>query len=96
MNLHSIWSWLVTGPPGGSTGLVLLLKCTVLLALAWLAHFVLAGRNPRWRVGLWRMTLVGVALTAVLALAPPLVTYQIAPAESVQPAAATIESSCGV
>jgi hypothetical protein len=37
-----------------------LVKVTVLLAAAWLAHGLLRGRNPRWRVLLWRGVLVAV------------------------------------
>ena len=33
-------------------GLVLAAKWTVILGLAWLAHGLLAGQNPRWRVTL--------------------------------------------
>jgi Zn-dependent protease with chaperone function len=35
-----------------------LVKVTVLLAGAWVAHGILRGRNPRWRVLLWRGVLV--------------------------------------
>ncbi len=63
----------------GSTGLVLIAKWTLLLALAWLAHAALAGRNPRWRVALWRGAMLGVATIAVLATAPPIVSVPIVP-----------------
>ncbi len=47
-----------------STVLLLIVKWTAVLALAWLAHGMLAGRNPRWRVALRRSVAVGVVLVA--------------------------------
>ena len=38
----------------------LLAKATLLLAVAWVAHFSLARANPRWRTLLWRGTVVGI------------------------------------
>ena len=60
-----------------SLGLVLIVKWTVVLALAWLAHAMLAGRNPRWRVALWRSTVVGLALAAVLSVVPAFMTFHL-------------------
>ena len=37
----------------------LIAKMTILLLLAWGSHCLLARANPRWRVLLWRLTLVG-------------------------------------
>jgi hypothetical protein len=62
-----------------SSALVLIVKWTVALALAWLAHGLLARQNPRWRVALWRTTLVGLALVAMLSGVPPIVTYRLVP-----------------
>ena len=59
---------------GASIGLVLMIKWTVVLALAWLAHAILAARNPRWRVALWRSAIFGLAIVAVLSASPPIVT----------------------
>ncbi|MBL7648613.1 MAG: M48 family metalloprotease [Candidatus Hydrogenedentes bacterium] len=36
-----------------------LVKATVLLAVAWLIHLALWRRNPRWRVLLWRSVILG-------------------------------------
>ena len=63
---------------GDSIGLVLIAKWTVVLALAWLAHGLLAGRNPRWRVALWRLAVVGKRPVAILSSVPPIVTYRSA------------------
>lgn len=50
---------------------LLLSKATLLLAVAWLIHFALARANPRWRVLLWRGTVVGLALLVVWSLGLP-------------------------
>ena len=76
MSLFATWLEFFAGLLDASIGLVLIVKWTAVLALAWLAHGMLAGRNPRWRVALWRSAIVGLALVAVLSLAPPIVTYQ--------------------
>ncbi len=57
----------------------LLARWTVLLTLAWCAHGALVRRNPRWRVILWRATLVGIAGIGLLTLAPPVLTIPVAP-----------------
>src|SRR5260370_8450261 len=79
------WSEFYAGLPDASIGLVLILKWTAVLALAWLAHGSLARRNPRWRVALWRLAIVGLAGVMVLSTAPPIVTYQSVPRD--QPSA---------
>ena len=57
--------------------LVLIVKWTAVLALAWLAQAMLARRNPRWRVALWRSAVVGLVMIAILSVAPPMVTYHL-------------------
>ena len=37
---------------------VLLLKTTVILSAAWVAHLAFTRFNPRWRVFLWRATAI--------------------------------------
>ena len=73
MNALSAWSQSVAGLAVDSIVLVLVVKWTAVLAMAWLVHGMLAGRNPRWRVTLWRTTVVGIALVALLSSAPPIV-----------------------
>ena len=81
MSAFSAWSESLAGLAGDSIVLVLVVKWTVMLALAWLAHGMLAGRNPRWRVALWRTTVVGRRdWCAFLSSAPPIVKYRLAPA----------------
>src|ERR1700677_4510262 len=62
---------------GSGTGAVLVARWTLLLALAWLAHAALGGRNPRWRVTLWRGAIVGVGLVAAMAMCAPIVNIPI-------------------
>ncbi len=76
MSLYATWSEFSAGLPDASLGLVLIVKWTAVLTLAWLAHGMLAGRNPRWRVAIWRSAVVGLALVTVLSMAPPIVAYQ--------------------
>jgi beta-lactamase regulating signal transducer with metallopeptidase domain/thiol-disulfide isomerase/thioredoxin len=76
MSQFATWLDFSAGLWDASIRLVLIVKWTVVLALAWLAHGTLVGRNPRWRVALWRSTVVGLALVAVLSAGPPIVTYQ--------------------
>jgi hypothetical protein len=81
MNAFSIGPEIIGGLVDASTGLLLVAKWTVFLALAWLVHAALTRRNPRWRVILWRGTMVAIAVAAVLSMAPPLVNYQVAVSE---------------
>lgn len=66
-----------------------LLKATVLLSCAWGTHAALRGLNPRWRVLLWRTTIVALAvLPAAEWVLPSLevaVTEHKAPAPVVLP-----------
>jgi len=43
-----------------------LLKITLVVALGWVLHFMLLRSNPRWRVLVWRLSLLGVVLIPVL------------------------------
>jgi hypothetical protein len=63
--------------PDSSIGLALAIKWTLVLVLAWLGHGLLARRNPRWRVALWRTVLVGLGAVAILAGVPPIVAYPL-------------------
>jgi beta-lactamase regulating signal transducer with metallopeptidase domain/peroxiredoxin/5-hydroxyisourate hydrolase-like protein (transthyretin family) len=69
-----------------------LIKVTALLALAWALHAVLVGRNPRWRVALWRATAVALAVVPALVVAPPVVTWRL-PKPATAPGAAVIEAT---
>ena len=60
---------------GGSIALILVLKWTVVLALAWMIHASLSRCNPRWRVLLWRSTVAGLAVVAISSSAPPILEY---------------------
>ena len=66
---------LVNPPPG----LDLLLRITVLLALAWVIHAALGRFNPRWRALLWRGTALALLLLPALELALPRIHAPIIP-----------------
>jgi beta-lactamase regulating signal transducer with metallopeptidase domain len=57
---------------------LVLLKITVLLAVAWLLHRALAHANPRWRVLLWRGAAIAIVLGPVWMRFGPPVTISIA------------------
>ncbi len=96
MNLSSVVLWLAEVPWGFS----LAGRSTALLILAWVVHAALAGRNPRWRVLLWRSAAVGLATIVILTAAPPIVTWRLpyvepiivqeAPPERAVPVAASL------
>src|SRR4051812_6408431 len=71
----SVWSVL-----NESVAAALVARWTALLTLAWLGHWALGGRNPRWRVGLWRAAVVGLAVIGLLTFVPPVLTIPVAPA----------------
>ncbi len=56
---------------------MLIARCTILLAAAWTVHGLLACRNPRARVLLWRATMVGVVALPMLACLPPTLTWRL-------------------
>ena len=72
--------WWAAGNLGTGWPLLLLLiaKATVVLAVGWTVHASLSGRNPRWRVGLWRSVTVGLLVICGLAIAPPFWTWRLA------------------
>ncbi|MHB1556653.1 MAG: carboxypeptidase regulatory-like domain-containing protein [Isosphaeraceae bacterium] len=79
MNAATIGSNLlaILADPGGPAALVA--RWTILLASAWLAHALLARRNPRWRVLLWRGTITGLVLVAALSARSPIVSLPVVP-----------------
>ena len=56
--LHAILQALIALPVPA----MVLFKMTILLGLGWILHFALIRSNPRWRVLLWRMLMVGLFL----------------------------------
>ncbi len=82
MNALPAWYQSIAGLMGDSTVCLLVAKWTVLLAMAWLAHGLLARGNPRWRVALWRTTSSGIVVLPMLSWAPPIVEYRLAPADA--------------
>ncbi len=88
MNPSSVVLWLAQVPWGfGMAG-----RSTALLVLAWVAHLVLAKRDPRWRVLLWRSAAVGLAMIVILTAVPPIITWSVPRAESIVVQAASSQS----
>src|ERR1700679_1716206 len=88
MNTSSVVLWLAEVP----WGYALAGRWTALLILAWVAHLVLAKRDPRWRVLVWRSAAVGLATIVVFTAVPPIVTWRLPRAESVIVPVASSES----
>jgi hypothetical protein len=88
MNTSSIALWMAEAPWGYAVAS----RFTALLILAWVAHRVIAKRDPRWRVLVWRSAAVGLATIVVLTAAPPIVTWRLPRAESIVVPAASSES----
>jgi hypothetical protein len=72
--LHSIFAQVSAAPPW----VLLLMKITLILAVAWLISFALARMNPRWRALLWREVSVGLVLLAVWTLGLPSLNIHVA------------------
>jgi len=65
-----------------NTFILLLTKITAILVVAWLSHLVLRRSNPRWRILVWRVSVVGLIGTVLLSLLSPLFTLRLLPAIS--------------
>lgn len=79
--MNALWVNWIVGLPFWAE---ILLKMTVLLAVAWIGHFALRRANPRWRVLLWRG--VAVALVAMPILKGTLPGMKLAVARAPSPA----------
>jgi beta-lactamase regulating signal transducer with metallopeptidase domain/thiol-disulfide isomerase/thioredoxin/protocatechuate 3,4-dioxygenase beta subunit len=77
MSALPAWYQSIASLSADSIVCLLIAKSTVLLTMAWLAHGLLAGANPRWRVALWRATLASIVLLPVFSWAPPIVEYRL-------------------
>ncbi len=60
-------------------------RWSVLLLLAWCAHAALAGRNPRWKVALWRALAIGIIVVPFLECAPPFIRWRLPDGNRVDP-----------
>ncbi|MCE5229069.1 M56 family metallopeptidase [bacterium] len=80
--LHAI----IFGLPVAPVWAQLLGKATLVLALGWAIHATLGRANPRWRVLLWRVVAVGLALLPV-SIWGPSIEFKI-----IRPAAVAVES----
>ncbi len=69
--MNPLSPWLLDAADGRLATVPLLLgKLTLLLGAGWLIHAALRGRNPRWRIVLWRTVAVGCLLLSAQALFP--------------------------
>ncbi|MCA9415256.1 MAG: M56 family metallopeptidase, partial [Candidatus Omnitrophica bacterium] len=59
--------------------LLILFKATLLLGLAWGLHFGLVRANPRWRVLLWRGTMIGLLFIPAAEFLSPKILVPIEP-----------------
>lgn len=77
MNVLGEWSHRLAPLADAPVLAVVLLKATVLLAVAWLIHLALARANPRWRVLLWRGTALALAALPVLEFVPSAIELSV-------------------
>ncbi len=68
---------------------VLVLKATAILSVAWLVHLAIARTNPRWRVFLWRVTAVGLISLPAIAWFLPALKIRVEQPPAIKVAAAT-------
>ena len=87
--MNSIIQSMVEQPPL----VALLVKMTILLGVAWLLHFALTRRNPRWRVFLWRGAMLGVALLPLAMWVAPKFAVKVADAPHQTNAAGVMRGS---
>ncbi len=76
------WSETLTNLPPTA---LLLAKITLLLAIAWLLHAASFRSNPRWRVMLWRVAMLGLCLLPVAEFAAPKLQMTLPAAPRVVP-----------
>ena len=79
MSPFSPWSECFVGLVGESIALILVVKWTIVLALAWIIHAtLLALESPLASRALAHRPSSGIALVALLSSAPPIVKYHFA------------------
>ncbi len=61
---------------------LVLAKLTSILLCVWGIHWLLKGRNPRWRILTWRIAAIALVGTILLSLREPLVNLPLLPALS--------------
>lgn len=63
---------------------LLLVKVTLILFVAWTSHALLRHSNPRWRILLWRVSVIGLICIAMFSLKAPFFTLPLLPALSTE------------
>ncbi|QEG33604.1 M56 family metallopeptidase [Bythopirellula goksoeyrii] len=56
-----------------------LLRITLVLTCAWIAHRLLSDHNPSWRILVWRVASVGILCLVVFSVQKPLFTLSLLP-----------------
>ncbi|MFG0241059.1 MAG: hypothetical protein ACF8CY_08450, partial [Gimesia chilikensis] len=81
--MSSTLNWLMGSSDGLShSALLILIRLTLILMVAWLCHCACSRWNPRLRILLWRMTAVSLIFVTVLSLLPYRLQLALLPAAS--------------
>jgi hypothetical protein len=59
--------------------LAIVVRITIVLAVAWTCDAALRRANPRWRIFAWRATAVGIIVVAAMSCRPPAITLALLP-----------------
>lgn len=81
--MSSTLNWLMGSSDGlSNSALLILIRLTLILMVAWLCHCACSRWNPRLRILLWRMTAVSLIFVTVLSLLPYRLQLALLPAAS--------------
>ena len=64
---------------GNELPLAIVVRITIVLAVAWTCDAALRRANPRWRIFAWRATAVGIVVVAAMSCRPPAITLALLP-----------------
>jgi beta-lactamase regulating signal transducer with metallopeptidase domain len=80
--MNSIYSWFIERNLTAGTFVGIVVRISVVLAVAWLADAALARGNPRWRVLAWRMSAVAALLVLAVTFCGLAIPLKILPAQA--------------
>lgn len=81
--MSSTLNWLMGSSDAlPNSALLILIRLTLILMVAWLCHYACSRWNPRLRILLWRMTAVSLVFVTVLSLLPYRLQLALLPAAS--------------
>jgi beta-lactamase regulating signal transducer with metallopeptidase domain/protocatechuate 3,4-dioxygenase beta subunit len=76
--MNTLSSWIVSASEAPAAPVLwLTVKLTIYLAMTWLLHVMLSRRNPRWRVLLWRSSVVGFVVLGGFFYLPPFWSWSL-------------------